>query len=59
MEGERKNQSQRLEGWGLGSEPLAEGIQPGGSRELTTAASSPGLWEQSPGLGKTEATLAG
>lgn len=55
MEGKRKNQSQRLEVWGLGSEPLAEGVQPGGSHELTTAA--PGLWELS--LGKTEATLMG
>lgn len=42
MEGERKRQSQRLEGWGLGSEPLAEGVQPGGSRELTTAARGSG-----------------
>lgn len=57
MEGKRKNQSQRLEVWGLGSEPLAEGVQPEGSHELTTAAL--GLWELSLGLGKTKAILMG
>lgn len=55
---EREKTSPR--GWrcgGLGSEPLAEGVQPEGSHELTTAAL--GLWELSLGLGKTKAILMG
>lgn len=52
MEGERENQSQRLEGWGQDQSPW-QGMA---SQAAGADHSSPELWEQSPGLGKAEAT---
>lgn len=44
MEGKRENQSQRLEGWRPGSEPLAEAVQLGGSA-WTLGKLKPPWWE--------------
>lgn len=53
VEGERENQSQRLEGLGPGSESPWQRVS---SQAAGANHSSPELWEPRPGLGKAEAT---